>query len=889
MADRTVAVILGAKVAGFISGMKAATSAAQDLASKGLDKIGKNEQAISGLTTQIGALGLGLTAFAGLAVKRFADFDAAMSNVEATGEDARGSIEALREAAIQAGADTAFSATEAAGAIEELSKAGVTSADILGGGLDGALSLAASGSLEVADAAGIASVALTQFGLSGADVGHVADLLAAGAGKAMGDVSDLGNALKQSGLVAAQTGLSIEETVTALTAFAAAGLLGSDAGTSLKTMLQRLSNPAGEAAELMAELGISAYDASGQFVGLEDLSGQLRTAMEDMTPAQRNAAMAIIFGSDAVRAANVLYTEGAEGIAEWSEAVDDSGYASEVAATKLDNLKGDMEALGGSVETAFIKMGESANGPLRGIVQGATNVVNAFGEMPPAAQGALMAITGGGGLVLLGIAGMGKMLVAINNARDAMKALGLTAKTTGLIAGGLGAALGVAAIALTVWAQNAADAKARTEAFKGTLDDLGYATDQTVSHINELLSTDQTSWIEGLFGKDPESLIDKAEKFGLAVEDLQGYILGQADAVDRVNAATQEYIDQHRTIDGGIRSGVKAQVEDLVGVLDQEASALTAAEKAQAQKAYADRQAGIAAEQNASGVQTATGAIEEQTDALWDNTEAQRENAGLVLDLRDAQRGLEQSYADAAAALKENGATLDITTEKGRENQAALDDIAQSTWVVIESMQENGATQEDLQATMATSRERFIGVATSMGLSREAAEKLADQLGLIPKDVRTTVTVESQEAQRRAQAILDKIREIDGSTATFTIYGVTRNTTDGTRVNAGQGNQVERASGGPVTGGVTYLVGENGPEYFTAPATGMIRNHAASRAQGRPVAGVGSSSGSYAGGSQNLTVLVENPWTGEQLLARARVVADRAVSENNRSHAMAGV
>jgi hypothetical protein len=43
---------------------------------------------------------------------------------------------------------------------------------------------------------------MTQFSLSGKDLPHVADLLAAGAGKAMGSVDDLGMALNQAGLIA---------------------------------------------------------------------------------------------------------------------------------------------------------------------------------------------------------------------------------------------------------------------------------------------------------------------------------------------------------------------------------------------------------------------------------------------------------------------------------------------------------------------------------------------------------------------------------------------------------------------------------------------------------------------------------------------------------------
>src|SRR5690606_33734709 len=105
------------------------------------------------------------------------------------------------------------------------------------------------------EAAEIAASAMTQFGLAGEDVEHVADLLAAGAGKAQGGVADLGQALNQAGLVSSQFGLSIEEAVGTLTAFASAGMVGSDAGTSFRTMLLRLANPSNEAAAEMERLG----------------------------------------------------------------------------------------------------------------------------------------------------------------------------------------------------------------------------------------------------------------------------------------------------------------------------------------------------------------------------------------------------------------------------------------------------------------------------------------------------------------------------------------------------------------------------------------------------------------------------------------------------------
>lgn len=221
MADRVVKVTLSAQVAEYQKGMLAAARATREVGTEG-EKLAQTRQAMETLgRTGVVAGGL-LAAGIGVAINAYAQFDQAMSYVVATGADAAASQDALREAALEAGASTVFSATEAAGAIENLAKAGISSADILGGALKGSLDLAAAGGLGVAEAAGIAATTMQQFGLAGEDASHVADLLAAGAGKAMGDVSDMAEALKQSGLVANQFGLSVEETTGTLSAFAQA-------------------------------------------------------------------------------------------------------------------------------------------------------------------------------------------------------------------------------------------------------------------------------------------------------------------------------------------------------------------------------------------------------------------------------------------------------------------------------------------------------------------------------------------------------------------------------------------------------------------------------------------------------------------------------------------
>lgn len=423
----------GAAAGSYEGGARRAAAAATSLTQQVL----ANKQAVLDVSNALALMGGAALAVAALAVRQFSNFSSAMSGVQAATQASASDMSALREAALQAGADTKYSATEAAQGIEALGRAGVSTRNVLGGGLKGALDLAAAGQMQVKDAAELASIAMTQFNLSGKDVPHVADLLAAGAGKAMGEVSDLGMALKQGGLVASQFGLSIEETVGTLSAFASAGLLGSDAGTSFKSMLQHLADPSKESARLMQQLGIHAYDAQGKFVGLAGLAGQLREKLGHLTDAQRQQALAQIFGSDAIRAASILYAQGAEGIQQWTAAVNDSGYAARQAAQLQDNLAGDLEKLGGSWETLAIRMGESANGPLRAAVQALDGFLSALAQSPAAAA-ALMGVVTVFGAVALGAAALMRGAVHVAEFRSALDQLGMAGGKLSKIPSALG-------------------------------------------------------------------------------------------------------------------------------------------------------------------------------------------------------------------------------------------------------------------------------------------------------------------------------------------------------------------------------------------------------------------------------------------------------------------
>lgn len=424
MANRVVVVDLLVRTGQFTAGMKAASAA---MASETTNMQTKTRA----LQSQVGLLGVALTATAALAVVKWAQFDQAMQRSVAVSEEAAARIGDLKDAAksdevIKLGYD----ALGASDSIYELTKAGVSATDVIGGALTGALSLAAVEAMDAGEAAQIMASALNQFGLTGTDSAHVADLLAAGAAKAQGSAHELGFALKQSGLVANQFGMSIEETTGTLAFFASAGLIGSDAGTSLRTMLLHLAGPSTKAANLMKEIGLEVYGANGEMVDMETLANNLQSSMGELSETQRNQALATIFGADATRAASLLYREGGDRVAEWTDKVDDAGFATMAAADMMDTLNGDVKKLSATWDRSMINMGESADGPMRNLVQQVTGLVDGFGDLNPAIQGVILALVGGGGLAILGVLALGQITSALSTLKAGMVATGIVSEAT---------------------------------------------------------------------------------------------------------------------------------------------------------------------------------------------------------------------------------------------------------------------------------------------------------------------------------------------------------------------------------------------------------------------------------------------------------------------------
>lgn len=319
-------------------------------------------------------------------LKTSMDFSAALSGVKAlvpAGEDAEAVMDAVKNKAMELGQATAFGDVDVANGMAELLKAGLSLQEVLNGATKAALDLATAGDLSLPEAAKTMSIMMNVFDLN--DASHAADILTGAANASATNVHEMSYAMAEAAAGAKSMGVSFEDTNATLALFAKNGLLGSDAGTSLKTMLSRLVPQTDQAAKDFQRLGLMSedgsnkfFDATGKLKPMREVAETLKKSLQGMTAEQKQAALYTIFGSDAIRAATFLAQDGAEGIDKMTAAMK-RFTASGVAETKMDNLRGDIEQLSGSWENLQILImdGKGENG-LRSFVQEADKLLSHF-------------------------------------------------------------------------------------------------------------------------------------------------------------------------------------------------------------------------------------------------------------------------------------------------------------------------------------------------------------------------------------------------------------------------------------------------------------------------------------------------------------------------------
>ena len=490
------------------------------MASDGMQQAGRGMVAAG--STLTAAVTVPLAVFAKFALDIGTQYDEAMNMLQVATSATSEQMERAAQVAVDLGADMTLPATSAANAalaMLELGKAGFTIEQSMVAA-KGVLQLAAAANLDEARAAEIAANAINTFGLAAADSTRVSDLLAASANASSAEITDVAAAMQQAGLVFKNANIPLEDLVTSIAMMANAGVKGSDAGTSLKTMVQRLTAPTKEARKELQHLIGGVYDGQRNLKSYHQIITELTPALAKMSEEQRNAALLTIFGQDAMRAALVIFGQGAEAYDKMRGAVTKQGAAAEMAAARTKGLGGAWKGLISQIETFALLVYNQLKGPLETAVRAVADVVgqlserfNSFAAAHPnlvliAAGLAAVAAAVGPALVVLGgiVMAIGGIVGSVLAVKAAVVALGgvtavlvLTGKVF-LALAAVFAVVAAAAVALYVaWQQNLGGIRDFTGEVVGAIrsavgEGLQFVTDLWARHGEQITAAATTAW-----------------------------------------------------------------------------------------------------------------------------------------------------------------------------------------------------------------------------------------------------------------------------------------------------------------------------------------------------------------------------------------------------------
>ena len=446
--------------------------------------LGNMGRSLSSGGGRLAAAGIGMAAPIAAAVTQGAAFESTLLSIRASTGATSAEIDKIKASAMQMSQALGVGPTEAAQGMLELLKAGMSLESVLGGAGKTAMEFAKVGEMDVAQAAVVMSDAMNVFKVT-SDV--AANALSSAADASSTSIAQMSEAFSMSSAVAGKAGLSIEDLSATLAILANNGVKGSDAGTSVKTMLMRLMAPASEAADAMAGVGLSVRSFvnqdTGKMLPMVDIIGKLGEAMKPLDEVAKKELLAKIFGADAIRAALILGDVGVAGFEDIQKAMSSALPVGEKYKILMSGLAGSAGSVLAAMQRMAITISDAVapalvsvlpfiTGFIDGLTKLATDNKEAIVLFAQVAAGAvavggamiavgytLQALSGGIGLVLNGFglfsalaspvllvaAGIGASVFALYKFKDAIgAALGPVAPLVQEAAGAIGEGFGSA-------------------------------------------------------------------------------------------------------------------------------------------------------------------------------------------------------------------------------------------------------------------------------------------------------------------------------------------------------------------------------------------------------------------------------------------------------------
>lgn len=398
-------------------------TAVQKIATAG-EKLKTTGDNISSAGQKLLPVTAGVTALGTASVTTAANFESAMSQVQATmgitkdsmstvnGESVN-TMNALSNLAKEMGSKTAFSASECAEALNYLALAGYDTQQMCDT-LPTVLNLAAAGDIQLASASDMVTDAMSALGMGVGEAGTMVDQMAKTASTTNTSVAQLGEGILTIGATAKSIKGGTAELNTALGILANNGIKGAEGGTHLRNIILSLQSPTDAAAKQMEALGISVYDSEGNMRSLNDILGDLNTSMDGMTSAEKSNIISTIFNKTDLSSVNALLANTGSTWDDLQQKITDSGGAAQqMADTQLDNLQGQITILKSALEGLAISFGELLMPAIKQIVGWVQKFVDFLNSLDEGTKKTVVTIA-------LLVAALGPVLIVIGKVISAV-------------------------------------------------------------------------------------------------------------------------------------------------------------------------------------------------------------------------------------------------------------------------------------------------------------------------------------------------------------------------------------------------------------------------------------------------------------------------------------
>lgn len=383
--------------------------------------IGSKLKSIAGLAAA-GISFAGITSGLHSVISTGREFDKVLGTLQAVTGSTADDMQVMKQRARELGQDTdlaATSASSAADAMLALARGGMTAQQAMDAA-KGSIQLAGAAQIDAGQAAEIQISALNAFQLEASEAGHVADVLTNAANNSATSITDLAQSLKMAAPTASTLGMSLEDTNTMIGLFANMGVKGSDAGTAIRSSLLSMTAPSKQAAQAMEELGLQAFDAQGQFVGMRSVFEQLEEAQQRLGSTEFTEKAARLFGREAIGFATTAATMGVKGWDDLRASMDKAGSAGETAKAAMAGLNSSFEKFQNSMEDLRLQIYEKISPSIATLLETLAKGIGAIGKTFEATntfmqehQGIASTLTG----VISGLAGVIGGMAAINFAK----------------------------------------------------------------------------------------------------------------------------------------------------------------------------------------------------------------------------------------------------------------------------------------------------------------------------------------------------------------------------------------------------------------------------------------------------------------------------------------